>query len=95
MVIEDELRFQKNRITQLQLYYEILCIKIYYEEHRVCENDYLSNENDLSVFRCKTQLNKIEETIFYLKSEFQSSMNYYLDLKQKEYERELQGENTE
>ena len=62
MVIEEELSFQQNRITQLKLYYEILCIKIYYEKHRVRENDYLSNENDLSVFTTQTKLNKIEET---------------------------------
>ena len=86
MVIEDELLFQKNRITQLQLYYEILCIKIYYEKHKVCTNDYLSNENDLSVFSAQTKLNKIEETLDYLKAEFQSSMKYYLELKDKEYE---------
>lgn len=89
MVIEDELEFQKNRITQLQLYYEILCIKIYYEKHRVCANDYMSNENDLSVFTTQTKLNRIEETLYYLKNEFQQSMEYYLELKQKEYEREL------
>lgn len=95
MVIEEELSFQKKRITQLQLYYEILCIKIYYEKYKVCENDYLSNENDLSVFKAQTQLNKIEETLSYLKNEFQTSMNYYLDLKQKEYERNLEHEKQE
>tara|TARA_R110001592_G_scaffold123811_1_gene332168 strand:- start:1651 stop:1929 length:279 start_codon:yes stop_codon:yes gene_type:complete len=89
MVIEEELSFQKNRITQLQLYYEILCIKIYYEKYKVCENDYLSNENDLNVFKAQTQLNKIEETLNYLKIEFQTTMEYYIDIKNKEYEQEI------
>ena len=89
MVIEEELSFQKNRITQLQLYYEILCIKIYYEKYKVCENDYLSNENDLNVFKAQTQLNKIEEALNYLKIEFQTTMEYYIDIKNKEYEQEI------
>jgi hypothetical protein len=80
MVLEDELYRQQQKIHFYNICIQKLNVKLYYEKNKKIDNEYLSNENDLSIMSTENKIRKMKYTLSFLLVEHQESMNSYVNL---------------
>ena len=84
MVLEDELQRHQNKIFLYNSYIEKLSIKLYYERNKKIDNEYLKNENDLSIISTEMRLTKVLETAGLLIAEYQHYSDSYVKIIKKQ-----------
>ena len=80
MVLEDELYRQQKKIHFYNGCIQKLSVKLYYEKNKKFDNEYLSNENELSIMSTENKICKMKYILSFLLIEHQESMNSYVNL---------------